>query len=95
MRRVGKYIGADQPVPVGARRYLDVALDDDGTFQNGLTYGSKENKMVGPLVERTPAHLTDEARQNASLDCTTNESSSPPPSLIIHSTITAFSSGQE
>ena len=67
MRRVGKYIGADQPVPVGARRYLDVALDDDGTFENGLTYGSKENKVIGPLVERTPAHLTDEARQNASL----------------------------
>ena len=41
--------------------------DDDGTYESGRTYRSKANKMIGPLVERTPAHLTNTARQDTSL----------------------------
>ena len=67
MSKVGRYIGMDQPVPVGAKRYLDVALGEGGPYESGRTYTSKPKKMTGPLVERTPAHLTDEARQDTAL----------------------------
>lgn len=67
MSKVGRYIGMDQPVPVGAKRYLDVALGDGGPYESGRTYTSKPKKMTGPLVERTPAHLVDEARQDTAL----------------------------
>ena len=68
MSKVGRYIGMDQPVPIGAKRYLDVALGEGGPYESGSTYTSKPKKMVGPLVERTPAHLTDEDRQETALD---------------------------
>jgi len=64
MSKVGRYIGMDQPVPVGAKRYLDVALGDGGPFESGRTYTSKPKKMTGPLVERSEDHLTDEERQD-------------------------------
>ena len=67
MSKVGRYIGMDQPVPVGAKRYLDVALGDGGPYQSGRTYTSKPKKMTGPLVERTEPHLTDEERQDTAL----------------------------
>ena len=67
MSKVGRYIGMDQPVPVGAKRYLDVALGEGGPYESGRTYTSKPKKMTGPLVQRTPAHLTDEARQDTAL----------------------------
>ena len=67
MGKVGRYIGMDQPVPVGAKRYLDVAHGTGGPYRSGGTYTSKPKKMTGPLVERTPDHLTDTARQDTSL----------------------------
>ena len=67
MSKVGRYIGMDQPVPVGAKRYLDVALADGGPFESGRTYTSKPKKMTGPLVERSEDHLTDEERQDTAL----------------------------
>ena len=68
MSKVGRYIGMDQPVPVGAKRYVDVALGRDGTYESGHTYTSKPKKMTGPLVERTPEHFTNEDRQDTALD---------------------------
>ncbi|MEL7208398.1 MAG: SDR family NAD(P)-dependent oxidoreductase [Actinomycetota bacterium] len=67
MSRVGRYIGMDQPVSEGAKRYLDVALDERGDYRSGGTYTSRAKKMTGPLVERTPDHLTDEGRQDTAL----------------------------
>ena len=67
MSRVGRYVGMDQPVPVGAKRYLDVALGEGGPYASGRTYTSGPKKMTGPLVERTPAHLTNEERQDTAL----------------------------
>ena len=67
MSKVGRYIGMDQPVPVGAKRYLDVALAQGGPYESGRTYTSRPKKMTGPLVERTHDHLTDTARQDTAL----------------------------
>lgn len=67
MSRIGRFIGMDQPVPVGAKRYLDVALGRGGPYESGRTYTSRPKKMTGPLVERTPDHLTNAARQETAL----------------------------
>ena len=67
MGKVGRYVGMDQPVPVGAKRYLDVALDRGGPYESGRTYTSRSKKMTGPLAERTPDHLTNTARQEDAL----------------------------
>ena len=67
MSKVGRYIGMDQPVPVGAKRYLDVALGRGGPYRSGRTYTSRPKKMTGPLVERTPDHLMNTARQETAL----------------------------
>mgnify|MGYP001814745728 FL=1 len=72
MSRVGRYVGMDQPVPVGAKRYLDVALGEGGPYASGRTYTSRPEKMTGPPVERTPAHLTNEERQDTALSVLEN-----------------------
>lgn len=67
MRRVGRYIGMDQPIDKGAGRYLDVLHGNGGPYENGGTYTSRPKKMTGPLVHSTPAHLVDTARQETAL----------------------------
>ncbi|MEM9749102.1 MAG: hypothetical protein AAF945_20610, partial [Actinomycetota bacterium] len=67
MGKVGRYVGMDQPVPVGAKRYLDVAHGVGGPYRSGATYTSKPKKMTGDIVERTPDHLTDVALQDTAI----------------------------
>lgn len=58
----GNVLGVDQPVPVAAKRYIDVLLGGD-RFVSGATYTSAPKKMVGPIERATYAHLVDEQRQ--------------------------------
>ncbi|MEM9465165.1 MAG: SDR family NAD(P)-dependent oxidoreductase [Actinomycetota bacterium] len=67
MRRVGRFIGMDQPVEQGAARYIDVLTGNGGPYENGATYTSRPKKMTGPLVRSTPAHLIDVTRQDTAL----------------------------
>lgn len=59
---IGPGLGMDQPISLGAKRYLDV-LEGNGAYVNGRTYTSKEKKLVGPMQEQTYAHLLDVERQ--------------------------------
>ena len=77
MGRVGRYVGMDQPVPVGAKRYLDVALGRGGPYESGRTYTSRPRKMAGPLVERTPDHLTKRPVRTPRSPSSTSSSGSP------------------
>ena len=67
MAKVGRYIGMDQPVEVGAKRYLDVAHGHGGPYHSGRTYTSRPKKMTGPLALRDEAHLTNAKRQDIAL----------------------------
>ena len=68
MRRIGRFVGMDQPIEKGAGRYVDVLTGNGGPFENGATYTSKPKKMTGPLVRSTPDHLIDLTRQDIALD---------------------------
>ena len=63
MPSIGTLTGMNQPVPIGAKRYIDVLTADDGAFENGKTYTSKEKKLTGPLCKMTYPHLLDVERQ--------------------------------
>ena len=63
LARVAWVVGQDHPVPVAARRYVDVLLDRAGRFTSGKTYTSAPRKTTGPLQEVTYPHVNDEARQ--------------------------------
>jgi len=63
MGRFGRFLGMDQPVSDGAKRYLDVAHGVGGTYESGRTYTSKPKKMIGPLVVCDQPHLNDNDRQ--------------------------------
>jgi len=65
MPALGPSLGMDQPVPVGAKRYVDVLHGHNGDYINGKTYMSKPKKFVGPIHEQTTAHLLDVERQEA------------------------------
>ena len=65
MPTVGTVMGMNQPVPKGAKRYVDVINDEGGAYVNGGTYTSKEKKLIGPLFRMTCPHLIDEDRQEA------------------------------
>jgi len=67
MPALGPSMGMSQPVPLGAKRYVDV-LDGNGEFVNGASYMSKPKKLVGPMVETKNAHFLDTARQDAAWD---------------------------
>ncbi|MEM9606211.1 MAG: SDR family NAD(P)-dependent oxidoreductase [Actinomycetota bacterium] len=67
MGKIGRFVGMDQPVHKGAKRYLDVAHGVDGPYQNGSTYTSKPKRMTGSIVRRTEDHLVDTARQDLGL----------------------------
>ncbi len=81
MRRVGKYIGADHGSGRSEALPLNVALDDDGTFENGKTYGSK-GKQDGRAPRRAARRRTSPTRRARTRrwHSSTNSSSSPPPS---------------
>lgn len=68
MRKVGRFVGMDQPIEKGAGRYIDVLEGNGGPYDNGATYTSRPKKMTGPLAKSTPAHLTDVERQDTALD---------------------------
>ncbi|MEM7286224.1 MAG: SDR family NAD(P)-dependent oxidoreductase [Actinomycetota bacterium] len=68
MRRVGRFIGMDQPIEEGAGRYIDVLEGNGGPYENGATYTSRPKKMTGPLAKSTPDHLTDRERQDTALE---------------------------
>ena len=65
MPALGPVLGMDQPVPVGAKRYINVLNSPNGEYVNGKTYMSKPKKMVGPIQEVNNAHLLDVERQEA------------------------------
>ncbi len=67
MRRFGKRLGMDQPIELGAGRYMDVLHGDNGPFRNGGTYTSRPKKMTGPLVASTAPHLLVAERQDTAL----------------------------
>jgi NAD(P)-dependent dehydrogenase (short-subunit alcohol dehydrogenase family) len=66
MAKVGHLVGMNQPVPVGAKRYVDV-IRGAGRFEPGATYTSKPGKMVGELVRRNEPHLVDQRRQRLAI----------------------------
>ena len=63
MPAIGGLVGMDQPVPVAAKRYVDVLLDREGKFTPGRTYTSRPRKLVGPLAAVEYPHILDEERQ--------------------------------
>jgi NAD(P)-dependent dehydrogenase (short-subunit alcohol dehydrogenase family) len=65
MPTLGPAFGLDQPVPVGAKRYIDVLNSPNGEYINGKSYMSKPKKMVGPIQEMDNAHFLDVERQQA------------------------------
>lgn len=67
MPALGPVLGMSMPTELGAKRYVDVLLDDEGKFESGRTYTSAPKKMVGPLFARSEAHLVDEERQETAL----------------------------
>lgn len=67
MRRFGKLLGMDQPIELGAGRYIDVLHGNNGPFQNGGTYTSRPKKMTGPLVASAAPHLLVVERQDTAL----------------------------
>ena len=60
---VGQFLGYDQPVPVGAKRYLDVLHGEGGPHRNGAFFASAPGKATGPMQERVNAHFLDRERQ--------------------------------
>ncbi|MCP4500519.1 MAG: SDR family NAD(P)-dependent oxidoreductase [Deltaproteobacteria bacterium] len=65
MPAIGGAMGMNMPTAKGAKRYVDVLLDEKHEFKSGKTYTSAPKKLVGPLHEVTYAHLLDEVRQEA------------------------------
>lgn len=67
MPLLGSSLGLDQPIELGAKRYVDV-LNGNGEYVNGGSYMSKPKKMVGPLDEMKHEHFFDVERQEAAWD---------------------------
>lgn len=67
MARFGRYLGMDQPIAEGAKRYIDVANGIGGPYESGRTYTSKPKKMTGPIVAVAEPHLLDANRQDTAL----------------------------
>ncbi|MEM7132881.1 MAG: SDR family NAD(P)-dependent oxidoreductase [Chloroflexota bacterium] len=65
MPALGPLLGLSQPVPIGAKRYVDVLNEVGGVYVNGKSYMSKPKKMVGPMQEMTNDHFLDVERQEA------------------------------
>ena len=65
MPALGPTLGMSQPVPLGAKRYVDVLNEVGGAYVNGKSYMSKPKKLVGPMQEMTNPHLLDVEHQEA------------------------------
>lgn len=65
MPALGPSMGMSQPVPLGAKRYIDVLAGAENEFVNGSSYMSKPKKLVGSMVETKNSHLLDTVRQEA------------------------------
>ncbi len=65
MPALGPSLGMSQPIPVGAKRYIDVLGGNESEFVSGKSYMSKPKKLVGPMVETKNLHLLDTKRQEA------------------------------
>ncbi|MFQ5433668.1 MAG: SDR family NAD(P)-dependent oxidoreductase [Anaerolineae bacterium] len=63
MPALGPSLGMSQPVPIGAKRYVDVLNGIGEDYINGKSYMSKPKKLVGPMQEMKNAHLLDVERQ--------------------------------
>lgn len=65
MPALGPALGMSQPIPVGAKRYVDVLNGNGNDYSNGGSYMSKPKKLVGPMQKMEYAHLSDVERQEA------------------------------
>ena len=65
MPLVGPILGMDQPVNLGAKRYVDVLQGSNGRYVNGKSYMSKPGRLIGPIEEMKQPHLLDIKRQDA------------------------------
>jgi NAD(P)-dependent dehydrogenase (short-subunit alcohol dehydrogenase family) len=66
MPLLGPVLGVDQPVALGAKRYIDV-LHGNGDYESGRFYASAPKKMTGPLHASSYPHLLNVERQEAAL----------------------------
>lgn len=64
MPLIGPMVGLDQPIAVGAKRYIDVLHGEGGSYRNGAFYASPPGKVTGKIEERTHAHLLDREHQD-------------------------------
>ncbi|MDH3302054.1 MAG: hypothetical protein OES24_16270 [Acidimicrobiia bacterium] len=76
MSRVGPHIAMDQPVPVGAKRYLDVALGRGGAYESGSHLHVQAEEDDRPARRAHAGHLTNTSRQETALAILTNSSGS-------------------
>ena len=67
MPLIGPLLGMDQPVELGAKRYVDVLHGNGITPINGKSYMSQPKKLVGPLYQMEHAHFLDVERQDIAL----------------------------
>ena len=65
MPALGPALGMDQPISLGAKRYVDVLNGNGRDYANGKSYMSAPKKLIGPMQEMTNAHLLDVERQEA------------------------------
>ena len=63
MPLLGASLGLDQPIALGAQRYLDVLNGAENAFTNGSSYMSRPKRMVGPIEEMKHKHFFDIKRQ--------------------------------
>lgn len=63
MPALGPSLGMSQPIPLGAKRYIDVLHGTESEYVNGKSYMSKPKKLIGPMAETKNAHLLDTKRQ--------------------------------
>ncbi len=68
MPLIGRFLGMDQPIALGAKRYLDVLHGVNGTYVNGKSYMSKPKKLIGAMEEMKNAHFLDVEHQTVTLD---------------------------
>jgi len=89
MPKIGGPLGMNMPTALGAKRYVDVLLDDANQFKNGRTYTSAPKKLVGPLHEVTYPHLLDVVRQEAAWEVLGNLTGTAEPSAATPLSATA------
>jgi NAD(P)-dependent dehydrogenase (short-subunit alcohol dehydrogenase family) len=63
MPALGPTLGMSQPIPVGAKRYVDVLNGVGSDYVNGKSYMSRPKKLIGPMEEMSYAHFSDVEHQ--------------------------------